>query len=176
GSPLVSGRPPDHTADEIAGYVDLPRVERAALGDALDLHDDQAAGVARRHGDRQDFEGKRLLFHADVAVGVGGRAADDADVDREGAVEQELLAVDLDQPDDIVLGALVDLAAAVPRIGKGSEPHPREVTGSLGGNVAEQVRDDALWKIVGLDLVADRQPLQLGHQAPVAADDAPHQP
>src|SRR3954447_167739 len=129
----------DDTVDKNAGYLDLPRVERAVLGNALDLHDDQSSGVARRHGDRQDFEGERLLFHGDVAVRIGGRAADDANVDREGAVEEEFLAVDLDQPDDIVLSALVDLAAAVPRIGKGSESHPREVAGSLGGNVAKQV-------------------------------------
>ena len=64
----------DDTVDEDARYLDLPRVERAAFGDPLHLHDDQTAGVSHRHGDRQHFEGERLLFHGDVAVGIGGRA------------------------------------------------------------------------------------------------------
>ena len=112
----------DHAVDENAGNLDLPRVERAALGDALDLRDDDAAGVARRHGDRQHFQRQRLPLHRDVAVGVGGGAADDADVDREGAIEEELLAVDLDEPDQILVRARVDLAAAVARIDEGAEP------------------------------------------------------
>ena len=45
-----------------------------------------------------------------------------------------------------------------------------------GGDVAEQVRDHALRQVVGLDLVGDRERLQLRHQAPVAADDALDQP
>ena len=165
----------DHAVDEDAGDLDLPRIERAALGDPLDLHDDEPARVARRHGDRQHFERQRLLFHGDVAVGIGGRAADDADVDRERAIEEEFLAVDLDQPDQVLLGAFVDLAAAVARIDERAESHAREVAGPLGRDVAEQMGDDALREIVGLDLVGDRETLQLRHQSPVPADHAPHQ-
>ena len=87
----------DDAVDEDARYLDLPRVERTAFSDPFHLHDDDAAGVARRHRDRQHFEGERLLFHRDVAVGIGGRAPNDADIDREGAIEEKFLAVDLDQ-------------------------------------------------------------------------------
>ena len=94
----------DDAVDEDAGDLHLPRIERAALGDALDLRDDDAARVARRHRDREAFERERLALHRDVAVGIGGGAAHDADVDRERAVEQVLLAVERHQRDE-VLGA-----------------------------------------------------------------------
>jgi hypothetical protein len=71
-----------HAVDQNAGNLDLARVERAALGDALDLDDDRAARVVRRHRDGLRFQGQRLLLHRDVAVRVGRRTADDADVDR----------------------------------------------------------------------------------------------
>ena len=117
------------------------------LGDPLHLHDDKPPGISRRHGDRQHFERQRLLFHRDVAVGIGGGAANDADIDRECAIEKKFFAVDLDQPDEIVLGAFVDLAAAVTRIDERSEPDAREMPRPLRGDVAEQVRDDALGKL-----------------------------
>ena len=174
--PVVLRPRHDDAIDEDAGDLDLPRIERAALGDPLHLRDDEAAGVARRHRDRQHLERERLLLHRDVAVGIGGRSADDADVDRECPIEEKLLALDLDQPDQILLGAFVDLAAAVARIDERSEPDAREVSGPPRRDVAEQVRDDALRKVVGLDLVGDRETLQLGHQSPVSADHPPHQP
>ena len=44
--------------------------------------------LLRRHGDGQRLQRQRLALHGDVAVRVGGGAADDADIDREGLVEQ----------------------------------------------------------------------------------------
>ena len=80
--PMMFGLGDDDTVDEDARNLDLPRVERAALGYSLHLHDDEPAGILHRHGDRQHFEGERFLFHGDVAVGIGGGAANDADIDR----------------------------------------------------------------------------------------------
>ena len=140
-----------HAVDEDAGDLDLARVERAAVGEALDLHDDEAAGVARGHGDGERLQRQRLALHRDVAVGVGGGAAHDGDVDREGLVEEVLLAVDLHQAHELVLARGVDAAAAVARIGEGAEPHAREMAGLAGGDVAVEVRDDALRQVVGLD-------------------------
>jgi hypothetical protein len=55
------------------------------------------ARVLGRHRHREIVEGERLALHADVAGWVGRGAADQAHVDREGAVEEPLLAVDLEQ-------------------------------------------------------------------------------
>ena len=78
---------------------------------------------------------------------------------------------------DQILGGRA-LILPPPRRGSTKVPRPTRVSvpGLAGGDVAEQVGDHALRQVVGLDLVGDGQLLQLRHQAPVAADDAPHQP
>ena len=163
----------DHAIDQDAGDLDLARVQAAALGDALDLHDDAPAGVVRGHGDRERLQRQRLALHRDVAVGIGGGAAHDGDVDRKRAVEEILRPVDLHQADEVGGRAGVELAAAVPRIGERVEADPGEMAGLAGGDVAVEMGDDALRQVVGLDRARDGQSLQLRHQAPVSADDAP---
>ena len=68
--------------------------------------------------------------------------------------------------------AFVDLAAAEARVDERADPDARQQPGLARRDVAEQMRDDALRQVVGLDLVGDGQCLQLGHQPPVAADHA----
>ena len=162
----------DDAVDQHARHLDLARVERAALGDALDLGDDDAAAVVRGHGDRQRLERQRLTFHGQVAVAVAGGRADDPDLDRERLVEEHLLAVDLEQADQILVRRRIDLAAAVARVDEGAQADPAQRSRLAGGDVAEQVRDHSLRQVVGLDVAVDREHLELGHQAPVAADDA----
>ena len=99
-----------HAIDEHPGNMHLARIERAVARDALDLHDDQAVGVLRRHRHGEIVERQRLALHGDVAVRVGGGAAQERDVDRKGLVEQPLLAVDLHHPHEVLGGAVVDLA------------------------------------------------------------------
>ena len=93
---MVFGLGHDDTVDEDARYLDLPRVERAALGYSLHLHDDKASRVLHRHGDRQHFERKRFFLHRDVAIGIRCGAANDADIDRKRAIEKKFFAIDLD--------------------------------------------------------------------------------
>ena len=162
--------------DQHARHFYLTRIERAAFGNALDLRDHDAAGIARGHGDGKRFQRQRFLLHRQIAVGVAGRSPDDADIDRESLVEQIFLAVDFHQTDDVILRLLVELAAAVARIDESAEADARDMAGPVRGDVAEQVRDHALRQIIGLDLIVDRELLQLRHQAPVAADDFAHEP
>ena len=112
----------------------------------------------------------------EVAGGVGGGGADEGDVDRERLVEQPLLAVELDQPDEILGGGGVDLAAALARVDEGAQADLGEGAGLAGGDVAVEVRDAALRQVVGLDPVLDREPADLGDQPPMAADDALREP
>ena len=67
---------------------------------------------------------------------VGGRGADQRDVDRGRPVEQPLLAFDLDQLDEVLGGRGVDLAAAEPRIDVGVQAD----LGKSPGWPAAQVR------------------------------------
>ena len=50
------------------------------------------------------------------------------------------------------------------------------MAGLARGDVPVEMRDHALRQVVGLDLVADREALQLGHEPPMAADHAPDEP
>src|SRR6185295_18126943 len=68
-----------------------------------------------------------------------------------------------------------DLATAVALIDKCFKPHAVKMPGALFCDVAKKVRNDALRKIVSLDLVGDRQFLQFRHQPPMPADHAAHQ-
>ena len=79
---MVLGFRHHHAIDQDAGDFDLTRVQGAALGQPLDLDDHHPAGIARRHGQGQHFQGQRLALHGDVALGVRGGAAHDGHVDR----------------------------------------------------------------------------------------------
>ena len=69
--------------DQDARDVDLARIEQVRSRDALDLRDDEAAGVLGRHGGGEIVQRQRLALHGDVAVRIAGGAADERDVDRE---------------------------------------------------------------------------------------------
>ncbi len=117
---MVFGAGQHHAVHQHARNLHLARIERAPFGDALHLDDHEAAAVVRGHGDRQRFQRQRFALHGDIAVGIGGGAAHDGDVDREGLVEQILLIPDAHQLDQILGGALIQLAAAKARIDEGA--------------------------------------------------------
>ena len=90
-------RPREHDAiDQHAGDLDLARIERIGGGDALDLRDDEArasscAAIAAARLSSVSASRSIVMLPA----GIGGGAADQRDVDREGFVAQPLLAIDL---------------------------------------------------------------------------------
>ena len=121
GLPVVFG-PGHHDAiDQHARHFHLSRIERATFGDALDLRDHDAVGIARGHGDSERLQRQRFLLHRQITVRVAGCSPDDTDIDREPLVEEIFLAVDFHQADDVLLRLLVELAAAVARIDESAE-------------------------------------------------------
>jgi hypothetical protein len=111
-----------------------------------------------------------LAFHRHVAGAVGRRSPDEDDVHREGLVEEPLLAVDLHHAHELLGRARVDPAALLAGIDERADPHLAERAGTMGGDIPEEVRDGAQRQVVGLDPVVGREPGELGHQRPVAAD------
>ncbi len=112
--------------DQEAGDLDHLRMDRAALDDALHLADHGAAGIVHGLRDREILARRALMLHADIAVLVGRRAADDRDVRRGGdAVEQPVLAVQLEQVDQRRGGAPVHAAAVLARVHIGVEADMR---------------------------------------------------
>ena len=175
GLPMVLGLGDDHAVDQDARYLDLAGIERAALGDPLDLRNHDTAGIARSHGDRQSFQRQRFLLHREIAVGVRRGGADDSDVDRKGPVVEVFPAVDRHQLNQLLGCARVELAAAETGIDESAQAHSRKVSGLAGGDVAIEMADDALRQVVCLDGIGDGEPLDLRQERPVPADHAPHE-
>ena len=170
------GRRQHDAIDQHARHHDLLGRQGIGGGQALDLGDDEALAGLGRHGDRQIVQDQRLALHADIAVRVGGGAADDRDVDRDGLVEQPFLPVDLHHPDEILRADRVELAAALARVDEGADPDPAQQAGPPAGDLAKQLRDAAQRQVPGLDQPVGRHLAELGHQRPVPTDRAPDQP
>ena len=89
----------DHDAvDKHAGKADLARGGRVTGGDPLDLHDHDPTRVLRRLRDRQRVQRGGLALDRHVALLVGCRAAHERHVDGAAGIEEELFAVELDDP------------------------------------------------------------------------------
>ena len=127
--------------------------KRVALRQPLDLDDDDAALAPAGLRGRQHLAEQRLLLHGDVAVFVGGRAAQQRDVDRERLVAQPFLAIDRHQLDQVLLGAGALPSAQLPRIDEGVQADLGDQPGAAAGHVARDLRQHALGQGVGLDLV-----------------------
>ena len=130
------------------------------------------ARIFNRLGDGEDFEGAGFFFHGDVAVLVGGGAAQQGGVDGEGVVEEPVPPGEVDELDEVFAGAGVELAAGVARVDEGAQPDVGDGARLAGGDIAEKVADDALGEVVGFDLVLCRQLAHARRQVPVPADHA----
>jgi hypothetical protein len=142
-----------HVIDQDPGNLDVTRRQRAAFGEPLHLHDDEAAGAPRRLRARQHLAGNRLLLHGDVAVLVRGGAAQKDDVERQRLEAQPFLAVDRHQLDEILLGARALAPAELARIDEGVQPGLGDEAGAAARHLPHQLRQHALRQRVGLDLV-----------------------
>ncbi len=136
---MVLGLGHHHAIHHHAGHEHLARIERAVRAHPLHLRDHEAAGVLRGRRDGEVVERERLVLHGDVAVQVRGGAAKQRDRDREGLVEEPLLALDLHHAHQLVGGAIVDLAALLARIDERAQAHLGDGAGAMGADVAEEV-------------------------------------
>ena len=150
------------------------RIQTAALHNFFHLHDDLAAGVLAGLGHGGDVDGADLPVDGAVAVLIGVAGPQEHHVDGESLVQQQLLALDVDDLHQVLRGAVVQLAAAVAGVGKGVQAHGGDGADVVGGDVPVHVGDDALGQVVRLDLVGQGQVAQLGGPVPVAADDPLH--
>src|SRR5256885_1861336 len=82
---------------------------------ALDPRARGAAGTMPGKGEGRRLQRRRFLLHGEIAFGVAGGGADDADVDWKGLVQQTFLAGESGEFDEVLGAAGVELAAAVAR-------------------------------------------------------------
>jgi hypothetical protein len=154
-------------------HLDLLRMQGVVLHHLQHLRDDDAAVALRGLGDRDRLVEDALVLDRDVAVLVGGGAADQRHVDPRRAVEQPLLAVEVDALDDLLGGGRIELAALDARIDEGLQADLGDQPGAARRHLARQHHQDALRQVVGLDAALHDQLHQ--HRpahAEVAADDA----
>ena len=98
--------------------------QAAARRELADLGDDDAAAVPGGHRHRQHLALDGLALHRQVAVLVGGRAADDRDVDREGVEQQPFAAAQRDDLDEVLGRPGVLLAAGLARVDVRAQARP----------------------------------------------------
>ena len=122
-----------------------------------------------------DIDVGRLLVEADVALGVGERAADDGDVDGKRLVAQQLAAIDGQDLGEAILGGLVHASAFKARVAERAKADVSEQTRPAGTDLAKQLHGDATRQDVGLDLVVPGHRLHARRPDPVAADHLAHQ-
>ena len=130
----------DDEVHENAGDLHLLGRQRAAPRHAFHLHDDDAARAPRRLRHREHFAEHGFLFHRDVAVFVGGGAAQQRDIDRERLEAQPFLAVDMHQLDEHLFRRRTLTRALLTRIDERAEPGLRDEAGTPARHFAHQLR------------------------------------
>ena len=140
-----------HRIHQHTGNFDVFGMQGVALGEALHLDDDDAARPARGLGHRQHLTENRFPLHADVAILIGGGAAQKSDIDVNRFVEKPLLSGQFHQLDQVFLGRAALFAPAVARVDKGVQTDVRDQTRPPGGHLPHQLRQRTLRQSVGLD-------------------------
>src|SRR6516225_1609549 len=100
-------------------------------------------------------DAQRLALHGKITVRIGAGATDDSNIDRKGLVEQTLCAPERHELNQVLGGSRIPLAAAVARIDKGADPDLRDVAGTMGSDIAEQMGDDALRQVIRFNPICD---------------------
>ena len=155
-----------------AGDLHQTGVQGTALDNLLHLDNDLTAGVLGGLALGGHVQRADLTVDGAVAVLVGIAGPDQAHINGNGLVEQPLLPLDVDDLDQILLGALVELAAAVAGVHEGVQAHVGDGADVVGGDVTVHVGDDALGQVISLQLVGQGQLAQLGGAVPMAAHHA----
>ena len=156
-----------------AGEPDQTGIQSAVFHQLLHLDNDLTAGVLGGLSDGQGLGGDTLALEGAVAVGVGISGADHAHIDGERLVKQPGLTIDGDalHQRSGLPGLLVEHAALQLRVHEGLQAHMGDEAGLAGGNITEELRNNALRIVISSKLVFQRQLLKPGDQAPVTTDD-----
>ena len=99
---------------------------------------------------------QRLVLHRDIAVLVGGGPANERNIDRKWLVAQPFLAIDHHQLDQVFLRAGALAAAPLPGIDEGVEANLGDEPRPPAGDIARDLRQNALRQGVGFNPVLER--------------------
>ena len=99
-------------------------------------------------------------------------AADIADIEMDGLIEQSFFSCDVDQLDDIFLGYVIELAALETGIAESIHADMCDRADFVGSDITQQFGKSTLGQVVGFQLVVENQLAELGDHVVVAADDS----
>ncbi len=140
------------------------------------LGNNDSACVFYRFRHRERFKECRFFFHRQVAVFIGVRATDNADMDLfKRFVTQVLFPVDFHDFHEILFRDFVHLSTLQAWIDKRVQPDLCNDARTLGGDFPKQLRQRSDWKVVRLDFVFRNEFLNGWNQIPVSADNATKQ-
>ncbi len=165
-------RADNNTVDIDARNGNQLRIEGTALYDLLNLYNDLAAAVLAGLSHCGDVQRADLAMYGAVAELIAVGSAQEYNINREALVQQALLAFDLNQLDEVFLGAVIQLAAAVARVSKGVQTDMGNGADVVRRDIAVHMGNNALRQVVCFDLVVQRQLTELRCAIPVTADNA----
>ncbi len=136
------------------GHPHIVRFERAFLGDALHLRNNDAAIVSRGQRLIETSEISALLFVGEIAALIGSCRPNDRHLRNDRGKIQPVLALE-SHPFDDRLGRSrsIHRTALTGRIDKGIEADFGEHTRALCGGLAMHVEHDAGWNVIGRDFI-----------------------
>ena len=147
--------------DQCTRNEHLTRIKRTRTRHTLYLHNNDAAGIFDSHRHGEVIKVQRLPFRGDVPVRVSRGTSKERHLDRKGLVEQPLPSVDVEDAHEVFACRCVDLSAFQAGVDECAETDMREGARLTRCNVAIQVGDNTLRKVVGFYLTFGRQPRDL---------------
>ena len=93
---------------------------------AFDLNDHHSAASARRLCLGQHIQETRFFLHGYIAVFVGRRASQEADIEMHSLEEEIIFAAELHEFDEVLFSTFALAAAAMTRVDKGVQSRPGE--------------------------------------------------
>ena len=143
----------DDRVDHDARHADGLRRQRPALGEPLDLGDDEAAVVVGSERLVEHAERRPLVLAREVPVLVGGRGADDRHVNGDGPQVEPLAAVELDHRHDVLGRPVVHAAAVAARVHERVHAHLGQDARLADRRGPVELEQDPRRDVVGLDRV-----------------------
>ena len=130
------------------------RFQRAFLGNAFDLRNDDTAIVARSQRLIQPTKISTLMLIGEIAAFIGSGGADDRDMRHDIGEIEPVLTFKTDLFDDGLFARLiVHCRSLTLGINEGIKPHFGQHAGTLGGRLAMHVKQNARRNIIGRNLI-----------------------
>ena len=152
----------------------MARMQAAGFDGLPYLRQHDAAAVVRGQCHAVDIHVDRFFFRADVALSIGVGAAHDGDIDLEGFVAQDVLAVDVHQFDQRFLAAGVAATGILTRIGESADAGMGKQARPSRPDFPQEVLDDTTGEAIGLDLFILDELLHLRRPGEVRGDHLAH--